>query len=217
MSIKDIVLAFAEGKEGQEGRDRLKREITRVARALNLEHLLKSRVGDDFAEEILSVLRLKLLSIIDTVKEKEFITVSYIRKVIRSCIVDVLNGDFNISTLSIENINYENEEGRVVRFEEKLGTEEDRDLNISTEELFKRIVDILGEKDMKVLCYYICKEIYGREIKLTDITKDNLYKRWERLKRKIAKNLSYIPNEKEFKEFAEKYMSEICEKRGYIK
>ncbi len=213
--MKDKLIAFAEGREDQRTRDFFMREIQKVAKSSNMEGFLKKRIGDDYAEEVLAELRLKVFMMKEELEKKGPIYKAYIRKIIRSCLVDRLNGSARLDTISTEKLLYENEEGKVLSFEEVYGAEEDKDLRIQTEELFSLMMKILSEKDMEVLCYYLHKELYSREIKLKGMTKANLYKRWERLKKKISQKLPYTPTEEEFREFTEKFLSEVCDKRGY--
>jgi len=77
-------------------------------------------------------------------------------------------------------------------------------------------VSKLSEKEKRVMCYYLYKSIYSKEIPIKGISKANLYKTWERLKNKIATEMSYIPSEEEFREFVERFLSEVCEKEGYL-
>jgi len=121
-----------------------------------------------------------------------------------------------LNLINMELLNYEDEEGKVVSFEENIAVEEDKDLEIVSEDLFYEIVNKLSEKEKKVMCYYIYKSIYSKEIPLEGISKANLYKTWERLKKKIATEMAYISSEEEFREFVEKFVSEVCEKEGYL-
>lgn len=215
--MKDVLKAFAEGREDPKTRNFLIKEIRAVVRKSDMEALLKKRLGDDYAEDILADLRLKVVSMVRSGKleDKEFINVSYIRKMIHSCMIDALNGDFKLNPVNMESLNYEDEEGSVVSFEEAIPVEEDKDLEITAKDLFDEIVCRLSENEKKVMCYYLYKGLYSKEIHLEGISKSNLYKIWERLKKKIANGISYVPSEEEFREFAERFLSEVCDKEGY--
>ena len=215
--MKEALKALAEGREDPRFRNFLLKEIQSVARENELEELLKRRLGDDYAEEILADFRLKVFLMVRSGKleEKEFISKSYIRKMIRSCAIDILNGDSKLNFMSVEDLNYENDEGDVVSFEENISVEEDKDLQINAEDLFEEIVAKLSEKEKKVMCYYLYKSLYSKEISLQGISKANLYKIWERLRKKIANEISYTPSKEEFREFAERFLSEVCDKEGY--
>ena len=216
--MKDLLKAFAEGREDSKTRNFLIKEIQAVARESKMEELLIKRLGDNYAEDILSCLRLKVLVMVRSGKleDKKFISKSYIRKMIRSCMVDALNGDFKLNLVNMEVLNYEDEEGNVVGFEESVAVEEDKDLKITAVDLFNEIISQLSEKEKRVMCYYLYKTLYSKEIPLEGISKANLYKTWERLKKKIADEIPYIPSKEEFREFAERFISEVCDKEGYL-
>ena len=215
--MKEMLIALAQGREDLKARNFLIKEIRAVARESNTESLLKKRIGDDYAEEILADFKLKVLLMLKSGKleEKEFISTFYIRKMLRSCIVDALNGDPKLNLVNMEDLNYQDEEGNVVSFEENIGVEEDKDLEINASDLFGTLVGKLSDKDKKVMCYYLFKSLYSEEIPLEGISKANLYKSWERLKKKLAEEMPYIPSEEEFREFAERFLSEVCDKEGY--
>jgi len=213
--MKDKLIALAEGREDQRTRDFFMREIQRVAKSSNMEELLKRRIGDDYAKEVLAELRLKVFMMKEELEKKDLIHRAYVRKVIRSCLVDRLNGSARLDTVSAEELYLGNEEGKVLSFEEIYGSGEDKDLQIQAEDLLSFMMKILSERDIEVLCYYLYKELYSHEIRLRNMTKANLYKRWERLRKKISQKLPYTPTEDEFREFAEKFLSEVCDKRGY--
>lgn len=213
--MKDKLAGLIEGSKEAEGF--FLKEIRKLVRSMEIEPLFKRRFGDDYAEEVLSDLRLKVFLMFNAgkIEDKDFISLSYVRKMIRSCVVDALNGEFKMKTVSMENLNYEGQEGEVVSFEENIAVEEDKDLSLEAESLFEAIMRILSDKDMDVLCYYLYKAMYSEEVVPEGTSKTNLYKRWERLKKKIAKELPYTPSEEEFREFAERYLSEVCDTRGY--
>lgn len=213
MNRKKLIL-FISGKEDAETRKTLLKEIEKMARDLGLELRLRYRVGDDFKEEILEDFRFKLLMMKKEIEKGKVMTRNYLRKVIISCIVDRLNSEKNVSLLSMENLNFENERGNVVRFEESLAIEEDKDLAVEAEDLFRMLINSLDDKDKDTLCYYLYKKLYGKEIEV-GMSKSALYKRWERLRLKIVNSLPHKPSKEEFREFAERYLSEVCDKRGY--
>ncbi len=216
--MKKLLTNLAKGKIDKNTENFLLSEIEKVAVSSEFENILKKKIGDDYAEEIFAELKFKIYIMFrkGNLENKEFLTKSYLRKIIRSCIVDVLEKENKISTLNLESFNYENEEGRIVSFEEKFGKDIDVSLSIDAEDVFKDILKIIPERDYDVLCYYLYKEYMSKEIVLDNMTKNNLYKRWERLKRKIANKLNYVPSHEEFKEFAHRFMSDICDKRGYL-
>ncbi len=215
--MKDILIALAEGREDLKARNLLIKEIRAVARESKTEALLRKRIGDDYAEEILADFKVRVILMVKAGKleDKEFISLNYLRKMLRSCMIDALNGDSKINFVSMEELNYEDDEGNVVSFEENVGFEEDKDLKLAASDLFSKLVVKLSDKDKKVMCYYLYKSLYSKEIPLDGISKANLYKSWERLRKKLAEEMPYVPSEEEFREFAERFLSEVCDKEGY--
>ncbi|MDQ7039149.1 MAG: hypothetical protein Q9N26_08175 [Aquificota bacterium] len=211
--MREKIEALLSGNE--EARRFFLEEIKKVALQSKVEHFLRTRLGDDYAEEVLSDLILKFIIMREVLLKKERITRSYVRKVIRSCLVDTVNREGKISTVSINNPVNPHEEGWVESFEDLLGKEEDKDLRIQAEELFDVIMSLLSEKDKDTLCYYLNTEIYDRNVEVKGMSKDALYKRWERLKKKIREKLTFVPTEEEFRIFAERFLSEVCAERGY--
>ncbi len=216
--MKKLLTDLTKGKFDNNIKNFLISEIEKVAVSSELVELLKNKIGDDYAEEILAELTFKIYIMFrkGNLEKKDFINKSYLRRMIQSCIVDVLEKDKKISVINLESFNYKDEEGRIISFEEKFGTEIDNSLSIDVEYIFNTICETLTEKDYDVLCYYLYKEYLSKEIILDNMTKNNLYKRWERLKRKIVNKLDYVPSHEEFKEFAYRFMSDVCEKRGYL-
>jgi len=129
--------------------------------------------------------------------------------------VDVLNSSRPPIEASTNDIKIKDEEGKVLNFEEVI-PETRKDYSLEVENLFNIFMKVLSEKDIEVLCYYLYKEFYSREIQISGLSKSALYKRWERLKKKLVSELPYIPDEEEFREFAEKFLSEVCNKRGFL-
>ncbi len=209
--MKDKIVALLEGD--LQAKEFFLREIKKVAG--EMEPLLKARLEDDYGEEILSDLLLKLLIMKDALLQKEKINRSYLHKVIRSCIIDRLSREGKLQTLSMDRPLWEDDEGEIRSFEEVFGVEENRDLKIEAGTLFDEIMSFLSEKDRDVLCYYLYKELYNKEVKVEGISKGALYKRWERLKAKINRKLSFVPTQEEFRLFAERFLSEVCTKRGF--
>jgi len=213
--MKDKLVALTEGKDFEKLKNYFINIIKKIAREKNLEDFLRHRVGDDFAEEVFNAFLLKLKIMENPLKNKEEINTLYVNKVIYSCIVEVLNSSRPEIEIPAGDIKREGEEGNVLDFEEVIPTIHE-DYSIEAKDLFEIVMEIISEKDIEVLCYYLYKEFYSQEIQISGLSKSTLYKRWERLKKKLASELPYIPDEGEFREFAEKFLSEICNKRGLI-
>ncbi len=212
--MKEKILALAEGRVTGKDIQFFKRQILKVAESLNLTVVLRRKFQDDFVDDIFADMTMKVILFKEELEKKEKITLSYVRKIIRSCIADLLDGSGKIITISVENLSREDGEGKTTGFEDLFGNEEDKDLRLQAEDIFESVVNNISDKDTDVLCYELYKRLYGKEIKLS-MNKTTLYKRWERLKEKLRKWIPYEPTPEEFREFAEKFLSEICDKRGY--
>ncbi|QID32733.1 hypothetical protein [Pampinifervens florentissimum] len=53
-------------------------------------------------------------------------------------------------------------------------------------------------------------------MELRDISKDNLYKRWERLRKGKLREILSDASAEEIRVVAERFLSEVCQKKGYI-
>ena len=192
-------------------------QIRKEASQESLEEFLKKRLGKDYHEEAFSELRLKVFLMYrkGSLGKKESINFSYLRKMIRSCLWDLYRRESKVDFISLESLSYENEEGKVISFEERFGKSVDKGLEIRVRELFEILLKVIPERDYDVFCYYLYKELYSKEVVLENLSKSNLYKRWERLKKKLARELPYEPTPEEFRQFCEKFLSEICNKRSY--
>jgi hypothetical protein len=83
-------------------------------------------------------------------------------------------------------------------------------------EFYEIMLDLMDEKDYPVVCYYLCKEVQKNCNKPKGISEANLYKRWERFKRKLKDHLPYEPSADAVKYFIDRFLSEICQRQGYI-
>ncbi|ADC88640.1 hypothetical protein Thal_0002 [Thermocrinis albus DSM 14484] len=189
--------------------------IMKEARLTQRDIFLKKYLGENYEEEVFSQLILKLLSIKDALSKKEEINFHYVKKLIRSAIEETLKL-YSHRFVSLEKLTKETSDGKEIRYEELLGKDERLDINIEVNELVNAILSILSEKDMEVLCYYLEKELYGKSNIEPSMTKDALYKRWERLKTKIRKNV-YVPDETTLRYALEKILSDFCSKGRFIK
>jgi len=212
--VRENLINLLEGKNYDELREYYINLIKKMASQKGLDVFLRNRVGDDYAEEVFSLFLLKLKIMEKTIRQKENIVQSYVNKIIYTCIIDILNSFKKGEEISVRELSHENEEGEVLDFEDAIPVYH-KDYSIEAEDLLKIVMKIISEKDIEVLCYYLNKEFYSREIPIS-VNKTTLYKRWERLRKKLASELPYIPSEEEFRAFAEKFLSEVCEKKGFI-
>ncbi|WP_448588001.1 hypothetical protein [Thermocrinis sp.] len=213
---KDLLLRFADGRETARDRNLLENLIGKLVNVKNLERLFQFRWGDDYQEELISILREKLIRHRKSIQEKEFIARGYVNSILYTAIVDFLK-EINTKEVSFSQLRGEEEEQKNWLENSKFFSyTEDKESFIEGEEIYKLILDIIKPSDYSILCYYLCKEASKNCRKPEGITETTLYKRWERIKKKIASSIPQTPSETAFRYFVNKFMSEICIKGGFI-
>jgi len=218
MDYKELLIKFAEGKETPKEREFLKNTIAKFVRQIGKEESFKKRWGDDYVEELLSKLSVKVISQKDLIKEKTFVSWKYFLSIIKSCVIE-----FYQELRSLQEFPYEEaknpkteENNRSVEETGIFAYEEKVEEKIEAEEFYEYMLNFLEEKDYPILCYYLCKEFQKDCKKPEGLSETNLYKRWERLKKKLRDRLTYEPSAEAMKYFIDKFLSEICKKLGYI-
>ncbi|WP_448583571.1 hypothetical protein [Thermocrinis sp.] len=215
--FKDIILRFAEGKESQEERELIKNTLLKQVRVSGREEAFRGRWGDDFEEDLLSDLREKVVKLRENLESKEFINWSYFLKLVISCVEEFFQKlrnmqEFPYDKLKASSEEYDLEFEETIFFSYEANPEED----LESVEFYYDLLELLDEKDYPILCYYLCKEFYKNCKKPEDISENNLYKKWERLKKRLRERLTYEPSESAVAYFTERFLSEICKKFGYI-
>jgi len=215
--LKDTLLRFADGRESQEEKEFIKNTLLKQVRLSEKEEAFKNRWGDDFLEDLLSDLREKLIEIKRNLESKEFINWRYFLKLVNSCIEEFSKDLRKIQELSYERIKPESEEYEL-EFEETIlfSYEKKPEESLECVEFYYIMLKLIDREDYPVLCYYLCKEFHGDCKKPENLSESNLYKRWERLKKRLKERLPYEPSEHEIGYFADRFLSEICKKEGYI-
>ncbi len=193
---------------------KLKSMIITIARKFGLEKPLVEKYGEEFVEDIYSEFFLHLMENKYLLISKEFISINYIGIMLKNLMVDKLNGSRYIKTVSYEELNYKDDEGREISFESTIRDEREFFSQHEGDQLFNLILKSLDQKDLIALCYYITYYIKGVKPKVKSMSANNLYKRKERLKSKISKHLEGL-SEQEARYLFEKLLSEVCEKLDY--
>lgn len=212
MNYKDILNGFIQGGKKEEI---YVRKLLKSLISLSMEKLLRKRIGDDYEDEIISELRYRIIKNRDYWNSLEFINLKYLKSIIRNMLIDVMNG-VKVDVLSLQEDIFKEEDARPLTYEDII--QEDRDAFAQAEGnlLYKVMLESLKEEELLVLCYYFDKFLYGREIQLSGVSKDALYKRWERLRKGKLRNILQDVSPEEMRAFAEKFLSEVCRKIGYI-
>ncbi len=136
------------------------------------------------------------------------VSAKYIEKMVKNIIIDLNSSKEKV----FSEYTFETKEGKVFTIEDFVGVEDKNILNAEVEQSLERLKALLREEDYEVLCYYVLKMLHDIQIKVS-ISKDNLYKRWERLKKRIE------PIFRDLNDYQESYLikklSELCKNRGY--
>lgn len=207
--IKPLVEKFYEtGKWEDDIEGKIKSFIRNFVISKKLEKGIKRILGDDYVEEIYSLFILKLLKNKDLLLSKKSISFSYLISIVKNVIFDFYRKRAMNFEVSVQSLHYSYEEGNL---EEVIFKQEPPEYYpIEVYELFNKILKIFDEKDKETLCYYLFKQ-FGEEFKVKSLSKDALYKRWERLKKKLRENFGEI-NLELWTAFVELYVSEVCKK-----
>ncbi|MGB9874163.1 MAG: hypothetical protein ACPLRS_04250 [Hydrogenobacter sp.] len=193
---------------------KLKSMIITIARRSGLETPLTEKYGRDFVEDIYSEFFIHLMENKHSLLSKEFISINYISVMIKNLMVDKLNGSRYVKTVSYEELNYKDDEGREISFESLIKDEREFFSQHEGDQLFNLILKSLDQKDLIALCYYLTYYIKGVKPKVKSMSANNLYKRKERLKLKISKYLEGL-SDQDARYLFEKLLSEVCEKLDY--
>lgn len=176
--------------------------------------LVKKTGSDDFMEDLLSELRLKLFTTRNRWQNLEYISYKYLRSLLKNLIVDTINGaKVEVYSLQVEVFE---DIAKPITYEDIIKDARDYYAETEGKAIFESLLKKIKEDDEPVLCYYFMKVFYGAEIELPGLSKDSLYKRWERLRRSKLREVFDSVSEEELRTVVELFLSEICQKKGYI-
>lgn len=186
-----------------------------------VERLFKKYYGDTYLDDLFQEFVLRLIQTKDLLLHLDYISERYLVKIIENLIYRQLSCNFKYSPkeLSFESVIGGEIEEEVIASEIFPSYTYDCIKELKIGHWMKLLITKLKEPEQEVLCYYLYKRLLNREVK-TQLPLSTLYKRWERLKKKIRKLIgSDLEGEdwEELKEFFELYMSKVCEKRLYKK
>jgi len=217
MDYRELLIRFAEGRETPQEREFIKNSIAKFIRQTGRDEIFRRNWGDDYLEDILSELRERLILYKRAIEEKSSISWRYFLSIVRSCVEEFYN-----KIRPSEEIPYEvakpktGQDERDIE-ETKIFAYEDRiEEKAEGPESYEVMLDLMDEKDYPVVCYYLCKEVQKDCTKPKGISEANLYKRWERFKKKLKDHLPYEPSADAVKYFIDRFLSEICQRQGYI-
>jgi DNA-directed RNA polymerase specialized sigma subunit len=217
MDCRELLIRFAEGRETPQEREFIKNSIAKLIRQRGKDEIFRRNWGDDYLEDILSELRERLILYKRAIEEKNFINWQYFLNIVRSCV-----DKFYSRIRPFEEISYDalkkrtEQDDRSIEETNIFAYEERVEEKVEGSKFYEVMIKILDEKDYPVVCYYLCKEVQKDCNKPKGISEANLYKRWERFKKKLKDHLPYEPSADAVKYFIDRFLSEICQKQGYI-
>ncbi|WP_333785230.1 hypothetical protein [Thermocrinis sp.] len=218
MDYKELLIKFSEGKETPKEREFLKNTIGKFVRQRGKEESFKRRWGDDYVKDLLSEIRIRIISRKKFLEERAFVNWKYFLSIINSCLIEFyqeLRSSQEVPYEKVRNPKTE-ENNRSVEETDIFAYEENVEEKIEAEEFYENMLRFLEERDYPILCYYLCKEFQKDCKKPEGLSEANLYKRWERLKKKLRDYLTYEPSAEAMKYFIDRFLSEVCKKLGYI-
>jgi len=185
-----------------------------------IEALFKKYYGDTYIEDLFQELILRFVKNKEFYFKLKFINERYLFRVIENLIYRHLSTNFQQKKreFSLEDMLAGAEEDEEVIFQEVVGSYTyDYIKGLKLYHWLNLLTSRLKEEDERLLCFYLYKNLKGVEFDL-GLKRNVIYKRWERLKKKLKNILGKDLDEddwEELKEFFELYMSEVCEKKYY--
>jgi len=217
MDYRELLIRFAEGRETPQEREFIKNSIAKFIRQTGRDEIFRKNWGDDYLEDILSELRARLIVHKRALEEKTFINWQYFLNIVRSCVDKFYSRirpseeiSYNALNKRTEQDDRSIEETNIFSYEERI------EEKVEGPKFYEVMIKLMDEKDYPVVCYYLCKEVQKDCTKPKDISEANLYKRWERFKKKLKDHLPYEPSADAVKYFIDRFLSEICQRQGYI-
>ena len=217
MDYRELLIRFAEGRETPQESEFIKNSIAKLIRQTGRDEIFRKNWGDDYLEDILSELRERLILYKRAIEEKTFINWQYFLRIVRSCVEEFYSKIRPSEEVPYDALKKKTEQDDRDIEETKIFAYEDRvEEKAEGPEFYEVMIKLMDEKDYPVVCYYLCKEVQKDCTKPKGISEANLYKRWERFKKKLKDHLPYEPSADAVKYFIDRFLSEICQRQGYI-
>jgi len=217
MDCRELLIRFAEGRETPQEREFIKNSTAKFIRQTGRDEIFRRNWGDDYLEDILSELRERLIVHKRALEEKTFINWQYFLNIVRSCVDKFYSKirpseeiPYEVAKPKTEQDDRSIEETNIFSYEERI------EEKAEGPKFYEVMIKLMDEKDYPVVCYYLCKEVQKDCNKPKGISEANLYKRWERFKKKLKDHLPYEPSADAVKYFIDRFLSEICQRQGYI-
>jgi hypothetical protein len=217
MDYRELLIRFAEGRETSQEREFIKNSTAKFIRQTGRDEIFRRHWGDDYLEDILSELRARLIVHKRALEEKTFINWQYFLNIVRSCVDKFYSKirpseeiPYEVAKPKTEQDDRSIEETNIFSYEERI------EEKAEGPKFYEVMIKLMDEKDYPVVCYYFCKEVQKNCNKPKGVSEANLYKRWERFKKKLKDHLPYEPSADAVKYFIDRFLSEICQRQGYI-
>jgi hypothetical protein len=217
MDCRELLIRFAEGRETPQEREFIKNSTAKFVRQTGRDEIFRRNWGDDYLEDILSELRARLIVHKRALEEKTFINWQYFLNIVRSCVDKFYSKirpseeiPYEVAKPKTEQDDRSIEETNIFSYEERI------EEKAEGPKFYEVMIRLMDEKDYPVVCYYLCKEVQKNCNKPKGVSEANLYKRWERFKKKLKDHLPYEPSADAVKYFIDRFLSEICQRQGYI-
>jgi hypothetical protein len=203
--LKPVVEKFLKtGRWEGDWEEKFKGYIKSVISSRELESTIRSFIGDDYLKEIYSCFVEKIFLSKETLLSKPYISPSYMYSFIRNVVMDLLRRKYMGVEISVGSLGREEGDLEEVFFK----TLPPEHHTLEARAVLIEILDITDDKDREVLCYYFCKEL-GIEFEVRSMSKQAVYKRWERLRKRIRKHVGGV-NANLWKEVMDLFVSEVC-------
>ena len=196
------------------------KKVFRKVFGRDVEKSFKKYYGDDYLEDIFGELLLRLTQKRNNILNLDFINEAYLFMIIQNIIYRHLSSNFKLikKQKPIVEVFSKKEENSVNEVSAEIPSTYFVDYlkNLRYSELYEDFFKRLKEKDKEVLCYYLGKYFLNKELIIENLSQSALYKRWERLKKKLYDY--YIPLAdkdlfEDLKIIFEKFLSDYCLKR----
>ena len=217
MDYRELLIRFAEGRETPQEREFIKNSTAKFIRQTRKDEIFRRNWGDDYLEDVLSELRKMMILQKSLIEEKSFVSWRYFLSIVRSCVEEFYSKirpseeiPYEVAKPKTEQDERDIEETKIFAYEHRV------EEKAEGPEFYEVMLDLMDEKDYPVVCYYLCKEVQKNCTKPKGISEANLYKRWERFKKKLKDHLPYEPSADAVKYFIDRFLSEICQRQGYI-
>jgi len=221
--LKKDKLPNSDFEEFKKSIKQLIRKVFCAAFSPQIEEMFKKAYGNGYLDDLFQEFLLRLFQTKDIILNLKFINEKYLFTIIQNIIYYHLSSGFRLigKAKSFEELNPYSEEEENIKTEERIASQAyDYLKNLKIKHWFNELKNKLNEKDEETFCYYLFKWLLKKEMELKKINKNALYKRWERLKIKLQNILGAQLEEEdleEIKELFEVYMSEVCQKKYFIK